>query len=358
MLILATVCDPNNQACMYGTCQQCQSLYLMHESIKDKETIQWKEWGRLEEHYEKDGKKVKVYKNVQQDKEGTVQELMKIFNEELKVLKTHIYNMKTEDIEIVTKQLPPKISPLMGTLKVHQIFSDVREEIKYRTLSCFCTRGFCECLQPKVYLPISNASVASSDNTTALLAEEDICETEKESDGVTNVNAELPSSSDDEVPLSDIIKRKTVSTPLSEIQLIDLCKPGRKNKCYNFVYNTPEELSEDEQQDKQDEQVPSTSSGKENQPVRCGDFLIVNVHATKGKLYKYACVVDDLDDDGEIRVTFMRSVKQKKVFILNNSDRADVDYTDIVQILPKPTTFEKRGQFYYEFEKCIEVHEK
>lgn len=86
-LIAAIVCNTKLQACMYGTCDTCCDLNIEIDANKYNSKVQWKEWGRVEERYEKDGKQIKVFKNVKQDKEGTVKGLMTEFNKEIKILK-------------------------------------------------------------------------------------------------------------------------------------------------------------------------------------------------------------------------------------------------------------------------------
>ena len=74
---MSTVCDPNRQSCMYGTCQEsCTS--------RDKETISWNKWIRKEVSYKKEEKTMKIIKNVKETKKGTVKNLMKEFHKEIK----------------------------------------------------------------------------------------------------------------------------------------------------------------------------------------------------------------------------------------------------------------------------------
>lgn len=155
-------------------------------------------------------------------------------------------------------------------------------------------------------------------------------------------------SSDEDLPLSNYTK-----SVLKEIGLLDLNKP-RDKSCYRNFYKTPE-TSDDEQQ-------PGTSkeksADKENYHVQQGDFMLVNFHAVKGKVFKYACVVNDLHEDGEIRVTFLRSMRKRNTFRLDKSDVADIDYTDILDILSEPRIISKRGQQYYVFKNNVDVSEK
>ncbi|CAK1601479.1 unnamed protein product [Parnassius mnemosyne] len=564
-LIAATVCNPKEQACMYGTCNQCCSFKISSDVDKDTDKIQWKEWVRVEEAYEKDGKRFKAFKNIKKDKEGTSKALLAAFNEELKLLKKHVYNMKVQfinfrqaienlqqtevvivadfsenycckhheeiqahhfggsrlqvslhtvvvyiltennkkvesyctvssntnhqpaaiwahlspvlkdirssypdistvhfftdgpfsqyrqkqnfylgstalfdhgfkamtwsffeaghgkgpadgiggylkrsaddlvargkdisctdnfyyvlkdvskiklyliaskDIEAIAKQLPSKIQPLPGTKNVHQIFTTGRGQLKYRILSCFCSRGFCECLAPKAYrsVPLVTEIVTTDrDNNQA-----EVEAVNAKNNGVvsgsyaneksvdknmpcSSKTCEVPISSEEDLPLSHY-KVSAEKSPLKEIELIELSQAHNKN-WYQFVYKTPE-TSDDEPvmtSLKPKSSTAQLNKNKGNQEVRQGDFLLVNVHATKGKLFKYACVVDDLHEDGEIRVTFLRSVNKKNTFRLEKSDVADIDYTDIIEILAEPIITTKRGQQYYIFEYDVHVLEK
>ncbi|XP_028175908.1 uncharacterized protein LOC114364103 [Ostrinia furnacalis] len=517
VLISSTVCDINKEDCMYGKCDKCGKNEVKHDVTRDTEPIKWQEWGRKQEIYEKEGNKMKTFKNIKEEKEGILKELMLSFNQEFKRLKKHVYNMKiqfqsfrlaisnlqeeeavivvdfsenyeckyhqeiqahhfggsrqqvslhtvvvyvpgknkrniesyctvsastnhqpaaiwahlhpvltdirnnfpliktvhffsdgpfsqyrqkqnfylsstktfdygfsamtwsffeaghgkgpadgiggflkraadnivatgrdivcaeqfyeavkdmskiklflisSQEIESIKNQLPKNITPLMGTLHVHQVFTTVRGELQYRNLSCFCDRGFCFCLKPKTYRPVT---IPVSVETENILIESLV-------------------SSDDDTPLSNY--KKCSKTPLKEVKLKDLAMP-RGKKIYDIVYNTPN-ISDDDQE-------PSTSGlNKENCQISCGDFLIVNVHATKGKIFKYACVVNNLDDDGDIFVTFLRNVKHAQLFRLDKTDVSFIDYRDIVQILEKPTTKVKRDQTYYEFSKAIDIFE-
>lgn len=523
-LISSTVCDSNNQNCMYGTCQECSKNEVQYDMSRNTEIIKWLEWSRKEEIYEKDGKKFKTFKNIKQEKQGLVKELVILFNEEFKVFKRHVFNMKSqfrnfrlaisnlkadevvivadfsenynckchqevqahhfggsrqqvslhtvvvylpgaaehnvksyctvsastnhqpaaiwahlhpvltdirnnfpqvktihfysdgpfsqyrqkqnfllsctklfdygfsamtwsffeaghgkgpadgvggylkrtadnmvatgrdivsaeqffealkdqskiklflissEEIEIIKNNLPTNIKPLIGTLHVHQVFTSVRNELKYRNLSCFCNRGFCSCLEPKIYRPVA---IPVSDKIENVI---------EKCSGSTK---ELVSS-DDDTPLINL--KSSSKNDHKELNLIDLTKPRIEN-VFNVVYNTPN-ISDDDLE-------PSTSGlkDKDNSGICCGDFLIVNVRATKGKIYKYACVISNLDDDGDIFVTFLRNVKLCQQFRLDKTDTSFIDYRDIVQILEKPATIIKRGQTYYEFSKPIDIFE-
>jgi hypothetical protein len=60
--------------------------------------------------------------------------------------------------ETLKDQLPSQITPLVGTLHVHQVFTSVRGQLQYRNLGCFCKRGFCSCFHPKIYQPVANSN--------------------------------------------------------------------------------------------------------------------------------------------------------------------------------------------------------
>lgn len=95
-LILETVCDSNKMDCMFGTCVQCQDkeIKINEDNVKGK--MQWFEWVREEEMYIKEGKKMKSIKNVKRLNEDLVQNVIDKFKEELKILRKHIFNMKTQ----------------------------------------------------------------------------------------------------------------------------------------------------------------------------------------------------------------------------------------------------------------------
>lgn len=59
--------------------------------------------------------------------------------------------MTYEDIEKVQQAVLENITPLQGTMKEHQVFTDAPRKLQYRELSCFCQRDLCVCLNPKVY---------------------------------------------------------------------------------------------------------------------------------------------------------------------------------------------------------------
>lgn len=293
------------------------------------------------------------------------------FYEVLKdVSKIKLYLISSKDIVDNTKQLPPKLQPLPGTKNMHQIFTDVRGELKYRTLSCFCSRGSCECRSPRLYKPVepvtqtdrrdSNVAVsmAVKKNTGKDVSFPDLVNaTGNTQSGCKLSNKDVTMSSDDNQPLLNYSTQKLQrKSPLEEIGFLELSK-ARNKSLYSIIYRTPE-TSDDEQISRCQKPSTSTEQNKENRGVRRGDFLLVNVYGQKGKIFKYACVVDDLHDDGEIRVTFLRSTKKKNTFCLEKSDVSDIDYTDIIEILPGPTTKIMRSEKYYVFKDDVKVSEK
>ncbi|CAG5051670.1 unnamed protein product [Parnassius apollo] len=297
------------------------------------------------------------------------------------------------------KKIPKTIVPLVGTTRVHQVFSNIRGQLKYRDLSCFCERGFCECLNPKLYYPIP---VPKSNNTTHKVCDFD--------DNLSNDNFPLShmltSSHENDISFKDfrtsvsknMYKRVYRSSDTSENNTDEdeqneahNILPGLRDsegeqstlKQYNVfgyyddkltskVYdNLPKfdlsGLYVSRQNDNLptydlpgggDEQQPSTSGQQNNLPGR-GDYLLVKVYGAKGKSYSYCCVAQsDIEDDGEIKVTFLKAVKRGKLFILNQKDISYVAYEDIIRKLPNPDVEYKRGEVYYKFPCNVEVFEK
>lgn len=96
-----------------------------------------------------------------------------------------------EEVAFMEKQIPDFVPPLVGTMKVHQTFSESRRKPMYRDLSCYCSRGICSCLKPKEYVPVndeysSDSDSSDADDTKPLSAFKDIS---------NNNNLNLPSTS-------------------------------------------------------------------------------------------------------------------------------------------------------------------
>lgn len=81
---------------MLGTCNQCQDKEFKINSNSVQGKIQWFEWVREQESYEKNDKQLKAVKNVKRLKDDTIENMVKKFQKELKTIKKHIFNMKTQ----------------------------------------------------------------------------------------------------------------------------------------------------------------------------------------------------------------------------------------------------------------------
>nr|XP_053615038.1 uncharacterized protein LOC128677898 [Plodia interpunctella] len=95
-VIAETVCDSNREDCMYGKCSECKGKKIRINENRVQSKIQWFEWIRDEEIYLKEGKTIKAIKNIKKHKEDTTQNLILSLEEDMKTVKKHEYNMKTQ----------------------------------------------------------------------------------------------------------------------------------------------------------------------------------------------------------------------------------------------------------------------
>lgn len=78
-----------------------------------------------------------------------------------------------------------------------------------------------------------------------------------------------------------------------------------------------------------------------------GDFLLVKVYSTESKSYNTNAYIaeTDIDEDDEIRVTFLKYGKNEKLFVLNEKDKSYV----AIKKLSSPVTEHNRGTDNYKF---------
>ncbi|CAH0732005.1 unnamed protein product, partial [Brenthis ino] len=263
--------------------------------------------------------------------------------------KIQLFYVTKEEIDGIQRDIPKNLLPLPGTKEVHQIFSKSYGQLMSRNLSCFCSRGLCECLRPKLYSPIP----ALRNIPTPVDPDEDIPQEMPLSPilaPLENIYNDTFSDVDD-VPLNNLLSSNKDNITFAEIH------EGLRKSIYKSVYGSSD--SSDNENDTTEEPQPSTS-GQKNLLPGVGDFLLVKVYSTKGKSYDtYACIAEtDIDEDGEIRVTFLKCVKNGKLFILNKKDKSYVAFNDIIKKLPTPDIEHKRGTEYYKFSCDINVFRK
>ena len=72
--------------------------------------------------------------------------------------------------------------------------------------------------------------------------------------------------------------------------------------------------------------------------LKCGDFVIANVHTAAGKCKKFiGKLVSGSDEDEDFEISFLeRSRKIKNGFVFEMEDLASIGKKDIEKILPPP----------------------
>lgn len=271
-----------------------------------------------------------------------IADVFQFYNKLNDVSKIKLFMIEEKDIHDLQKTLPTNIPRLIGTLKVHQVFSDCNELLKYRDLSCFCEegvsgkRGFCLCLEPKMYDLRNGCNNTNNYKASSIQSDVDVENRDEAQESV-----ETAKSSDDDEPLS-------VLKMIKELQ--DITNKRRKS-IYEEVYG---HSSDDEQ--------PCSSYDKENSKIAVGEFLLVNVYAdsAKKKTYTYVCkTLTDVEEDGEIKVMFLRVVdKNATRFRLDENDICYVDCEDVIQRLPNPEVVKRGHRVYYQFRNSVNIFEK
>lgn len=163
-----------------------------------------------------------------------------------------------------------------------------------------------------------------------------------------------------------------IESPVDEEPMItdkDLIFKNRVS-IYKFVYSSSSSDNEDLETISRRQQIKvkqidveaNTSYGKENihpNLVSPGTFLLVKVPTEKPNVcFRYVATSQTCvdDDDGEILVTFLRSVRNNiRKFKLEPKDISHIDFEQIISIIPTPTL--KKSQEYYYFDNDIDVFE-
>ncbi|CAH2101692.1 unnamed protein product [Euphydryas editha] len=268
--------------------------------------------------------------------------------------KINLFLIEDDAIKQTHDELPKSIPRLIGTLQVHQIFTEERNSLKYRWLSCFCSsskRGFCNCLNPKTY----RVNIESVSSAIGVTGEAENVEILKEMN-LESSSHYSPDKSDDDVPLA----------VLKDIQNIPP-HPSIYRAVYGYSSDSDGEQPEQENlkensknrslgEDNSDGPPATTSNHEATLLLSAGDFLHVFVSGMKKKMYSYVCkALTPIEEDGELKVMFLRVVSEDaKTFRIDTNDVSYVGYEDIIRILPTPA-FLGKGQ--YEFETPIDVFE-
>nr|XP_022290390.1 uncharacterized protein LOC111102027 [Crassostrea virginica] len=87
------------------------------------------------------------------------------------------FSVSQADVEEIQRILPADLDPVPQTMKLHQVYSDERNKLSVRVLSCFCAQPkSCECFEPSSFTfttmtasmgsPSADPSIESRPSTT------------------------------------------------------------------------------------------------------------------------------------------------------------------------------------------------
>lgn len=122
----------------------------------------------------------------------------------------------------------------------------------------------------------------------------------------------------------------------------------------------------DSEDDVQNKMIPQTSTNLSNatdneaMTVKNGDFVLVE-YQINGKQYRYAavCSSDFDEEEGEIRVTFLKICNENgTLFKIDENDVFDVKWEEILTVLPVPNIVLKGNRVFYKFQMPVDVFEK
>ncbi|CAH0550451.1 unnamed protein product [Brassicogethes aeneus] len=215
----------------------------------------------------------------------------------------------SSDIAKLSERLENKECPnFKGTMKVHQVKKAV--QLNFYSLSSLGENDSALYLGSLIYKSTSISPLGEASNT---------------------------SSFDEDMPLTSQKSVTQKEIPHIKLNFID-------------VYSDDEEAG------------PSVKNKGELscQNIRTGTYLLVQLK-TKKICYRYVAVAqNDIEEDGEVRVMYLRVCKlnKKQVFKIDENDISYVRYEDITSILPSPIIISHKCIQYYQFEKDIDVFEQ
>lgn len=246
------------------------------------------------------------------------------------VSKVELHLIPAEDIEQSAKQIPEQIPPLLGTMKVHQVFTEEVGVLKYRNLSCFCQRGFCSCMTPKRYVPFQNTeekSIPSACDNSYLSDISNLCQ--KRVKGFYSIV--YSSDSEDDVPILSL-KEKSSNDYLTE-------EPSTSKQ------------SDDALIEKENIHVSK---------IKQGVCVLVKMSSSKQDYIYLGKALSEVEDDGEVKIMFFKSMDHTATkFKLVESDLSYVPFDDLIAIVPEPKKVCKGTRIsFYQFDTPLDIFEK
>lgn len=146
-------------------------------------------------------------------------------------------------------------------------------------------------------------------------------------------------------------------------QLGDIKYPQKQNKLDVATVYT------DSEEDVPNEMVAQTSTHLINSSnidnadppisVKNGDLVLVE-YQINNKKYRYAgvCSSDFDEEEGDIRVTFLKVSNEEILFKINDNEMSDVKWGQILTILPVSNILMKDNRVLYKFPKPVDIFEK
>lgn len=231
--------------------------------------------------------------------------------------KTKLFLISENDISLVADSIPKNIQTLPGTMQVHQVFSENYGRLKYRKLSCFCNRGFCECYEPGIYQSLVESDAESDISTIGPLADITNIISPSRLQVYSTIYSPISTDSTDNLPLSTFIDNQIPDTAPSTSQ-------------HNL--NPTDELH------------PSKISD--------GVHVLVKVLDEKKAIYTYlGTAMSNVDEEGDVKVMFYRSLDDSgQKFKIIKSDISYVKYEDISQIVSNPKVTAKGNASFMSFQ--------
>ena len=188
----------------------------------------------------------------------------------------------------------------------------------------------------------------------------------------SDLNANVVESMDVYTPL---IESPYPEEPMETNDFEDLLKFKKRHNVYKSIYNSSSSDEEDlmaisvrqqaEQKTNSVEAGTSYGHGKENlhpNLISPGTFLLIKVPTQKENVYyRYVATSQTCvdKDEGEILVTFLRSVRNSaRKFKLESKDVSYIAFEQIINIIPTPLLKKEQNREYYYFETDVDVFEQ